>query len=306
MPGTPASACYRHPGREAYIRCQRCEKIICPDCMHGAAVGFHCPDCVAEARRTTRSARTAYGGVRPTNPGLTTITLIGINVFVWVLILVTGWRSSPLIERLALTPEGLCWTADHSGYFPSATEQTCSVVNGGTWVPGVADGAPWQLLTSAFTHVDILHIAFNMLALYVLGPQLELILGRWRFLALYLLSALAGSAMVLWFADERSATLGASGAVFGLMGALLVVAFKVGGNVQSILTWIGINVLITVAGASFISWQGHLGGFLGGLAVAVTLVYAPREHRTRFQVAALAGVALVIAVAVLARIAVLA
>ena len=96
----------------------------------------------------------------------------------------------------------------------------------------MSDGAYWQLVTSAFTHVEVWHIGFNMLALWVLGPQLELALGRARFLALYFLSALAGSALVYWLGGTTTATLGASGAVFGLMGALLVLALKVGGNVR--------------------------------------------------------------------------
>lgn len=295
------SVCYRHPGRESYVHCQRCDKVICPDCMRQASVGFQCPDCVAEGAKTTRAGRTAYGGVRPTNPGATTITLIGINVFVWVTIIATGWKSSELIQRLALTPSGACWTADGGGYYPGVAEAQCSAAGQVEWVSGVSDGAYWQLVTSMFAHVEIWHIAFNMFALYALGPQLELVLGRVRFLALYLLSGLAGSALVYWLSDEASATLGASGAIFGLMGALLVVAFKVGGNVQSILTWIGINVVITVVGSSFISWQGHLGGFLGGLAIAGALVYAPRRNRTQFQVGALVFIAALIALAIILR-----
>ena len=130
----------------------------------------------------------------------------------------------------------------------------------------MSDGAYWQLVTNAFTHVEVWHIGFNMLALWVLGPQLELAIGRTRFLALYFLSALAGSTLVYWLGGTTTATLGASAAVFGLMGALLVLALKVGGNVQQILMWIGINFLITVVWRGTISWQGHLGGFLGGAA----------------------------------------
>lgn len=268
--------------------------------MRSASVGFQCPDCVAEGAKSTRAGRTAYGGLRPSNPGATTITLIGINVFVWVLIVATGWKSSELIQRLALSPRGTCFTSDGSGYFPGATEAMCQTA-ATRYVPGVADGSYWQLVTSMFAHVEIWHIAFNMLALYAFGPQLELALGRARFLALYLLSGLSGSAFVYWLSADYSATLGASGAIFGLMGALLVVAYKVGGNVQSLLTWIGINVLITVLGSSFISWQGHLGGFVGGVAITAALVYAPRHRRTQVQVAALVLIGLAIAVAIVAR-----
>lgn len=273
--------------------------------MRQAAVGFQCPDCVAQGAKTTRTGRTAYGGVRPGNPGVTTITLIGINAFVWLTVVATGWKSSDLIYRLALSPVGQCVSRSLDGTYPLYSERACSAgtnpAGDGQWVPGVADGAYWQLLTNMFAHVEIWHIAFNMFALYALGPQLELVLGRARFLALYLLSGLAGSTLVYWLSDETSATLGASGAIFGLMGALLVVAVKVGGNVQSILTWIGINVVITVMGSSFISWQGHLGGLLGGVAIAGALVYAPRRNRTQFQVGALVFIAALIALAVILR-----
>ena len=160
------------------------------------------------------------------------------------------------------------------------------------FVDGVADGAFWQLLTSMFTHVELWHIGFNMLALYVLGPQLETMLGRARFLALYLLAGLVGSATVYWLAQEQSVTVGASGSLFGLMAALLVVAVKVRGDVQGLLTLVAVNVAITVFGRGFISWQGHLGGFVGGLLLAAVLVYAPRTRRTAWQVA---GLALVVA-----------
>src|SRR4051812_18830238 len=107
-PETGVPTCYRHPGRESYIRCQRCGRTICPDCMRDAAVGFQCPDCVAEGKKGTRSDRTAYGGLRPTNAGLTSFVLIGINVAVWVAVLVTGGNASRLVDWLALRPNGLC------------------------------------------------------------------------------------------------------------------------------------------------------------------------------------------------------
>lgn len=273
--------------------------------MRQAAVGYQCPDCVAEGAKTTRAGRTAYGGVRPSNPGATTITLIGINAFVWVMIVASGWKSSDLIYRVALSPLGQCVSRSLDGTYSLYSEQACAVgtnpAGDGQWVPGVSEGAYWQLLTSMFAHVEIWHIAVNMFALYALGPQLELVLGRARFLALYLLSGLTGSAFVYWLSAETSPTLGASGAIFGLMGALLVVAYKVGGNVQSIMTWLGINVVITVLGSSFISWQGHLGGFLGGVAIAGALVYAPRRNRTAFQVGALVLIAALVVLAVILR-----
>jgi membrane associated rhomboid family serine protease len=298
--------CYRHPGRESYIRCQHCDRPICPDCMHDAAVGFQCPSCIAEGRKSTRSGRTAYGGLRSGNPGLTSIVLIGVNAAVWLLLMVSGGQRSEWYARLALLPEGRCIPSDRPDqFFPGVGEAACSVASSRTWVDGVSDGAYWQLLTSAFTHLEIWHIGFNMLALWFLGPQLEQAIGRGRFLALYLLSALAGSTLVYWLAAPGGSTIGASGAIFGLMGALLVLAFKVGGNTQPILGWIGINFLITVVGRGFISWQGHLGGFLGGLVIAVVLAYSPRSRRTLWQSAGLVGLTLALVAGVLARTATL-
>ena len=124
-----------------------------------------------------------------------------------------------------------------------------------------------------FTHVELLHLAANMIALWFFGPQLEAALGRVRFLALYLLSGLAGSAMILWFAGDQVQTVGASGAIFGVIGGLLVMAVKVGGNVSQIGLLLLINLVITFT-IPGISWQGHLGGFVGGVLVGVALVYA--------------------------------
>ena len=259
--------------------------------MRPASVGFQCPSCVKEGSKATRSGRTAYGGRRPGNPAITSQVLIGINVLVWLLILATGGRRSDLIDRLALRPSG-------GGLV---------TVNGATFrVPdGVAQGEYYQLFTSMFTHVELWHIGFNMLALGVLGPQLEMAIGRSRFLALYLLSGLAASATVLWLSVPVGLTLGASGAIFGLMGGLLVLALKVGGDVRGLLTWIGINFALTVVVAN-ISWQGHLGGFVGGLLLGGVIVYAPRKRRTLWQVAGIGLIAVIIAVASVTRIAILA
>jgi membrane associated rhomboid family serine protease len=167
-------------------------------------------------------------------------------------------------------------------------------------VTGVTDGAWWQPLTSMFTHVEVFHIGFNMLVLWTLGPQLELAVGRLRFLAVYLVSGLAGSAVVLWLAAPHSATLGASGAIFGLLGALLVIAVKVRGDVRGIATWIAVNLVLTFVLPLNISWQGHLGGLVGGILLGAVLVYAPRARRSMWQAAGVAAVsALVVAASVL-------
>ena len=299
-PPAGVPTCYRHPGRETHIRCQRCDRPICPDCMRDAAVGFQCPECVAEGRKTTRSGRTAFGGLRPTNASATSAVLIALNAAVWFAITVTGGSGSRLVDLLGLRPNGLCLAA--AGGF-DVTEAACA--GRGDWLPGFVDGAYWQVLTSGFTHVTIFHIAFNMLALWVIGPQLEVVFGRVRFLALYLLSLLTGSAVVLWAAPEFQLTLGASGAIYGLFAALLVVARKVGADMRQLWVLIGINVFITFAVPN-ISWQGHLGGFAGGAVVAAVLAYAPRgTRRPWFQASGLVVVAALTVAAILLRLATL-
>jgi len=309
VPGSPASGpsaqeapvCYRHPGREAHIRCQRCDRPICPDCMNSASVGFQCPSCVKEGTRSTRSGRTVYGGKRSGNAALTSHVLVGINVVVWLLILATsgtatqigkalttGFSRSRLVDLLALTPLGAVFR-DPDG----------TLVR----VPGVADGAYWQLVTSMFSQVALWHIGFNMLVLWMLGPQLELAVGRLRYLGVYLMSGLTGSACVMWLAAEHSSTLGASGAIFGLMGALLVLAIKVHGDVRAVGSWIAANFVVTFLLGSSISWQGHLGGFIGGAVLGAVLVYAPRERRGLWQLAGFCAVGAVILVAVVLRVA---
>lgn len=277
--------CYRHSDREATIRCQRCARPICTACMNEAAVGFQCSECVNAGRRETRQDIGPYGGARPAQPALTSQVLIGLNALVWLMVVATGGSRGVLMQKLALTPRGICLSSTDPGlYIDGLTKTACQALGAKmTWSDGVSSGAVWQVLTSAFTHVEIWHIAFNMLALWFLGPQLDMMLGRARFLAMYLGSALVASAFVMWFSDPAAATLGASGAIFGMMGAILVIAHKHHGDVRTILIWLGANALITVLGSSAISWQGHLGGFLGGLAIAAVLIYAPRANRTRTQ-----------------------
>jgi membrane associated rhomboid family serine protease len=294
--------CYRHPGRESHIRCQRCERPICPDCMRDAAVGFQCPECVAEGKKATRSGRTAFGGLRPTNAAITTGILIAINAGVWLAIMLTGGNGSRLVDLLGQRAKGLCSLGQGRGV---DTTQALCTANGGEWLPGVSDGAWWQLVTSGFTHVAITHIAFNMLALWMIGPQLELVFGRVRFLALYFLSLLGGSAVVLWAAGEYTLTLGASGAIYGLFGALLVVARRVGGDLRPLWALLAVNVLITFAVPN-ISWQGHLGGFVGGVLVTGILAYSPRQHRAAYQSVGLVAVAAVTLLAIVVRTAALA
>lgn len=298
--GGGVPTCYRHPGRETYVRCQRCERPICPDCMRDASVGFQCPSCVQEGLRDTRQHQAAFGGRRSSDPRLTSIALIVVNAAVWLGILATGGGNGWLARLLAIRPAGTCNTSDHAGYYPGVGEAVCRAEGGAAWVEGVASGAWWQVLTSAFTHIDPIHIGFNMLAVWFLGPQLEAVVGRARFLAIYFGSALTGSAAVMLLSNPAGSTLGASGAVFGMLGALLVLAHKVRANLQQLLMWVGLNFVITFL-APGISWQGHVGGFLGGAALAAAIAYAPKPRRTAIQWGAVVGVTVLALAAVTIR-----
>ena len=292
------SACYRHPDQATGIVCQRCHRPICPRCMVAGSVGFQCPECVMAGRRQTRQGQLPYGGSRSPRPALTSQVLVGLNAVVWLAVLLTGGQRSPLFRMLAIQTQGFCATEHYILAVDSPAQ--CATL-GASWTEGVATGAWWQVLTNAFTHLDVIHIAFNMAALYVLGPQLESVLGRARFLALYLVSAVTGSAVVMWFSDPYITTMGASGAIFGMMGAVLLIAWKHHGDVRTILVWLGVNVAITFVGSSFISWQGHLGGLLGGMAVTAALIWLPREQRERWQWPLVGLVAVLAVAAIVAR-----
>lgn len=240
--------------------------------MHPAPVGFQCPECVGQARaqaapQLARAQR--RGAVRALAEAPATAVLIAINVLVWASIMLTGGGDSPLVNALALQDTALC-VVGAAGYFGVTAAQCAG--SGGILFPGVADGAPWQLVTSMFTHVQVFHIGLNMVALWFIGVPLERLLGRTRFLLLYLLGGLAGSVAVYWLASPNGQTLGASGAIFGLMGGLLVIVLRRGGDYRNVLMWLGINIVFTFAGGAGISWQGHLGGLAGGILVTLILL----------------------------------
>jgi len=258
--------------------------------MNSASVGFQCPSCVKEGAKQTRTGVSPYGGGRSANPAITSFVLMAINVAVWVLI----QARENLVGVLALIPAGRCESSGGKTFYPGIlNENICNVQDGTVWVAGVANGAPWQIVTSVFAHQEPFHLLLNMLVLYFLGPQLEAILGRTRFLSLYLLSGLTGSVAVMLLSDPHGGTLGASGAGFGLMGALLVVAHKVGADTQPILVWLGINIAFTFFASSYISWQGHLGGLIGGLLISTLIVYAPKKKRSAIQWTGLGTIAIV-------------
>jgi membrane associated rhomboid family serine protease len=279
MPDPAPGYCYRHPDRPSYVLCQRCGRTICPECQTPAAVGVICPEDMRAQRQEARQQRPPLARrvsrLNASGAPVVTYSVIAVTVVVWLLQLVPGFGDA-VTNSLAFNP---LFLLPVEGYYQ-----------------------PWRAVTALFAHSpsSVLHVLFNMFSLYIFGRILEPMLGRWRFLALYLLSGIGGSVGVLLLAG--GSVVGASGAIFGLMGALLVLAFKVGGDVRGVLTWIGINAVITVLFINNISWQGHLGGFLGGLACAGVIIYAPRgPQRTRIQVAGLAAISAVVLAAIVAR-----
>ncbi len=263
---TPEQRCYRHADREAYISCQRCERPICPQCMNDASVGFQCPDCVRAGAASVRAPRSQAGGAISSRPGMVTMSLIVINLGVFLAQLLTGDRDGGVYREGAM----LAITAGTSD---------------GHVLTGVADGAYWRLLTAAFLHDGIMHIAFNMVALYLFGPFVERALGTWRFLSVYLLTAVVASVFVFVLTPANTLTVGASGAVFGLFAIALVLLYRSGQDVRSLLILLGINVVLSLRPG--VSWQGHLGGFIAGLVYAAAVAYSPRERRQHAQLLAI-------------------
>lgn len=261
--------------------------------MTQANVGFHCPDCIQAAPQPKLKA------VRRNPERLTSYVLIGVNAVVWLAILLTGGHASPVLKALALIPQGNC--AVGNGQILLTDAAGCAA-EGFSWAPGVGSGAVWQPLTSAFTHVEPWHILFNMMALFILGPQVEYVLGRWRYLVIYFFSALMGSALVTALSAPFIPTVGASGAIFGLMGAFLVLALKRKSGLAGILVWLGMNAAITFTIPN-VSWQGHLGGLLGGALITAVMLYLPPKLR-KSEVALLVGL-FVLVCATIAAIAVL-
>ena len=251
--------CPRHPDRVTYVRCQRCGRPACPQCQVPSAVGVHCVDCVRRARSSRRGARSLLGG-RAVTDALVTKILVVACVAVYLIQL----THQPLENRFA-------------------------------FVPAAAISEPWRFVTTAFLHASLWHLAFNMWALWVLGSALEPVLGRWRFAALYVLSAVGGSTMIYWLASPTApaswltSTVGASGAVFGLFAALFIIQRRFGRDTSAIVGLLVLNLAISFIGAN-ISWQGHLGGLVTGAIVAALYAWAPRNRRTVYGVCGTVGI----------------
>ncbi|MFG3051128.1 rhomboid family intramembrane serine protease [Kitasatospora sp. NPDC048239] len=275
--GSGLPGCYRHPDQETGIGCSRCGRPICPQCMVSASVGFHCPECVAGGHREVRRATTRFGGQLTADGGLVTRILVGINLVVFVL------------AAYVLTP----WLAEDLSLFSVGPQIT-------GFPYGVAAGPDqwYRLLTAAFLHTAPWHVATNMVVLWVMGPPLEAALGRLRYLALYLLSGLAGSAFAFLVAGGFMNSLGASGAVFGVFGATAVMYRRTRTPLGPVVALLVFNLIVTFS-VPGIDWRAHMGGLVAGTLTAIGLMYAPREHRKAVQGLTLLGMLAVVLVMVL-------
>ena len=275
--------CYRHPGKETWVSCVRCGRYACPDCLREAAVGQQCVECVGQGARSTRRARTTFGG-RPVTGAVVTWTLLAINVALFLV----AWVRPGIIRDLALF-----------GYAQYTVPGPFHGVAAGEW---------YRLITSAFVvpqaglnGLGFMDILFNMWALVLVGPALEAHLGRIRFLAVYLLSAVGGSVMYYYLVSPVALAAGASGAIFGLFGAWFVVSRRLRVDTRGIVVLIAINLALGFFFHSFIAWQAHIGGLLTGALLTAAYAYAPRRNRALFQAGATVLVAVVILVAVAVR-----
>ncbi|HBS74318.1 MAG: rhomboid family intramembrane serine protease [Microbacterium sp.] len=265
--------CYRHPDRQSFVLCQRCLRTICPECQTQGAVGVICPECMAEQRKKQTPAQrkaerrwsrpravATYGG-RP----VVTYAIIAITAFAFLLGLIPGFGD---LVRGSL----LFWAPSIYPTLPVPFQ-------------------PWTVLTVALVHSSFWHIGLNMLALWLIGRSLEPLLGRWRFLTLYLLSTLGGSVAVALLSFPTQ-VVGASGAIFGLFGALLVIGRHLGANVTGIAIILGLNLVIGFIPGFNVSWQAHVGGLVVGALVGLIFSVTRSPRRRALQIALLAAVAL--------------
>lgn len=252
-----APVCYRHGGRTTYLSCSDCGKPICTECSIDSPVGQKCPDC---ARQRGRARVITGSQIRARSTALPPVTmfLLGASIVVYVLGALSPQLNNTIFENFAL------------------------------WPQDVASGSWWQLITTAFLHSGLMHILFNMWALYVLGPGIERQVGSAPFAGLYLASALLGS--VAYAAFNTGPAVGASGAVFGLFGAWLASSWRSRNTpagraqLQSIGIIVGINLMLPLI-APRIAWEAHLGGLVAGFIIAYAWTRLARDERARSAIA---------------------
>lgn len=267
--------CYRHPDRQSFVLCQRCLRTVCPECQTPAAVGVICPECLREQRASATPAQqraerrwSRPRAVTDTRP-LATYVIIAVTSLFFVIGLIPG-VGGVVENALAFWAPRL---------YPELL--------------GVFE--PWRLLTAALVHSSFWHLALNMLALWMIGRSLEPLLGRARFVTLYLLSALGGSVAVALL-SFTTPVVGASGAIFGLFGALLVIGRHIGANIAGIAVILAINLAIGFVPGFNVSWQAHVGGLVVGLAVAFvyTRTRARRQRALQLWLLTAIGAVLVL------------
>lgn len=267
MSGPPPATCVRHPERPTGLTCTRCGRPACPECLREASVGHQCVDCVQQAARSTPRARTAVGA-RLGGRSVVVPTLIAVNVAIFVLTVaqagaINGNDAAPLFTSWSLRPSL------------------------------VADGQWWRLLTSGFLHFGLLHLLANMYALWALGQAAESALGRWRFLAVYMIALLGGSAAVMLTAGNAIGG-GASAAVFGVMGGLIVLFRRARVPAGQLIAMLLLNLAIGLFILGPISLIAHIGGLVVGAAATAALIYAPARNRLAVQSAALGGLTVLV------------
>jgi membrane associated rhomboid family serine protease len=262
MGTSTATTCYRHPSRETAVACSSCGRPICPDCMTSTPVGMRCPEC---SRQKTK-VRTA--ATLSSDPQLT-YALIAINVIAWVAMLGSG---API--------NGVGGTIYQ---------------HGALYGPLVADGDWWRVITAGFLHAGIIHIGFNMYFLYFLGQIIEPMIGKLRFGLIYAVS-LAGGSFGALLLTPNTPTVGASGAVFGLMGAAIL-AMRARG-IDPMQSGLGVTLLLNL-GITFlipgISKGGHVGGLVAGGIVGYLLFEIADRRRSAATPALVACVVLGVA-----------
>ncbi len=264
------ATCYRHPDRETSVACSNCDRPICPDCMTSTPVGMRCPECARDRTQVRRVSASGFGqGAEPA-----TYVLIGLNVIAFVGEILAGGGAASLDGGGSLINDGglNAFAIDQGGEF-------------------------WRIVTSGFLHAGPLHLLLNMFALYILGSLLEPAVGTARFVGIYFVSLLAGSCGAL-ILDPNELTVGASGAVFGLMSAAFVMARRRG--MEDLASQIGIYVVINLVftfSVPNISVGGHVGGLIGGAVAALVVGFFERSrmpNRLPIEIAVmvlLAGVA---------------
>jgi membrane associated rhomboid family serine protease len=267
----PATAtenrCYRHPDRETFVKCQRCGRPICGQCQTLAPVGVHCPECVREARGSA-SARRIGRVLSPTGGRpVVSYTLIALNLIIYAI-----------------------------QFFTQHT-----VTDALLYAPVLTSTEPWRMFTSLFAHESILHVGLNMYSLWLVGPALESILGRVRFIALYLLAGFGGSVGVLLLAPANQAVIGASGAIFGLFGAYFLIARRLGGNTTFFLIVIVANLVYGFVPGTGVAWQAHVGGLVVGGLIGLVYLEIRQRRRRWMQVLLVAAILVVLVLATIVK-----